>query len=1640
MADRTVSAQLRLDPSVFIAGMRAARAELARFNAEANRTGRRATGDFEEAEGGAQRLERSINRLLETQREQTRQQARGSEETRRSGEATRRQTDETRRQTGETQRNTQERRRNTQETRRSSDEQRRNSEETRRNTQETEQQRRTTERARDSRGRFISRTREDTQSQDENTRSRDRNRRQTQLGIRATTSAGQALAAAAAAASAMALAETSAAVAVGSFGLLAAPSIAKVVSAQEDLAGNWSTLSDLQRGTALEVRGLTDGYHALAASFEPQALGAFNTALGVANTLLPRFADIAGSTSVDVQRLLDRIGGFATGPEMDGFLRNAQQNAPRALDELGTTFTTTGSLALRLATDLTPVGLSFLSVANGALGMVNGLAHVNPLFAQFAVTALLLRAPITGLIAGVGNLTTRMQAYAAQTRGATLATRALGIATAASPALLVAAGAAMFLWASRASQARSASQRLADTLQIQHQAVGNNLAGYQRLADDLLPRLTAASARAGAALEKSSERGLTATSVTNRHGGAVKEAAEETFAYTAKLEQARTAMRHINSTSLELSRAYGISTDQAQRLATAAGVDLSKAVDKNGNLTFEAAQKIHTYAIAVENARTPTRAIALALDDAGNEALQMKDRVNALTAAFDASFGPSLQAFQATNQLRQGFRDLGEQLSKSKNGMAGNDAESLRLQQQFASQLSTVKDLANATFTKTRSMDAARAAVAQQLPLLYALAGRNREARAQVDALAQSLGINTFQVRTNRAAFVAQAAQMLGSRVQAEKLWQAYQRLTAAQRQGAGALGTYIQRVRDSAAQSRISALRTSGASGAQATYNSQVRAALPVLYALAGRNASARAQVDALARSTGNATGATNVSRGAFIRAASAMGIARDKAAQLWREMAKIKSRNVKINVSAQGLWTTAHDPGRRIPGLATGGPVPAIGPESTRAYDSVPAMLRVDEHVWTPEEVDAVGGHGAMLRMRAAARRGEIQGYATGGPVNFAGRSSPSHDVGTVLRPVYAGMDDLIDRIGDTMAAEWKKFAQSGGSVVAAARSMIGLPYSWGGGGIGGPSYGIGRGAGTFGFDCSGLTQYAWWKGRGIDIGGVTNPQWANSHQISEPRPGALGFPSGPSVHVMLASNRPGYVIQAPYTGSYIQEVPRSAPMWRWPNGAGYAAGGQVRRLGEAYTQGRATPDEARLARTLGLAGDPGGERHVAQIAPGAGPIRVWAEPETGGEAYIPLAASKRAQSTRILTAVASRFGLAVKGMADGGILSYADGGTDSLDLSGILGLYDEVYPSASASDLAGAKAGVKTQRGQVDLARRSLAKAQQSRADRIRAAQKRLERAYASKGKGRANRIEDAREALAKAKRTDAIRAAEARLKKERGDLAAATKKLSDTEKRYQLGRQTPTTKLSAALSLSIKNKGAFIANLTKLSDRGFGVLARELLNMGGTEAEKLAADAVKLSDKSLTGLQGKLGQAKQQQDTLEALPNILTTRSALRGGQVRTWQDLLKATGLSADDLSKAVRLMKDDLLKTTAGKTIWAQMIADGYATGGWIKGRPGTDRVPIRATAGEYMVNAGAARQRAALVEAINAGASDAVLRRLIPASVPVSVPVAGGDGASVPLIGSLNVNHVPGYSLPQDVTRAICHVERTIRYHRRRP
>ncbi|MGI5214684.1 C40 family peptidase [Plantactinospora sp. CA-290183] len=76
----------------------------------------------------------------------------------------------------------------------------------------------------------------------------------------------------------------------------------------------------------------------------------------------------------------------------------------------------------------------------------------------------------------------------------------------------------------------------------------------------------------------------------------------------------------------------------------------------------------------------------------------------------------------------------------------------------------------------------------------------------------------------------------------------------------------------------------------------------------------------------------------------------------------------------------------------------------------------------------------------------------------------------------------------------------------VIAAATAMLGkYPYSWGGGNQNGPTYGIccspsGRDdSDVYGFDCSGFTQYAFYRGAGINVGGDSRTQYANGYRVA-------------------------------------------------------------------------------------------------------------------------------------------------------------------------------------------------------------------------------------------------------------------------------------------------------------------------------------------------------------------------------------------------------------------------------------------------------------------------------------------------------------------------------------------------------------
>jgi cell wall-associated NlpC family hydrolase len=117
----------------------------------------------------------------------------------------------------------------------------------------------------------------------------------------------------------------------------------------------------------------------------------------------------------------------------------------------------------------------------------------------------------------------------------------------------------------------------------------------------------------------------------------------------------------------------------------------------------------------------------------------------------------------------------------------------------------------------------------------------------------------------------------------------------------------------------------------------------------------------------------------------------------------------------------------------------------------------------------------------------------------------------------------------------------AQASEYVIKRAMSQMGVPYSWGGGTATGPSNGIDDGAGTVGFDCSGLILYAF-AGVGIRLPHYSGSQYNMGRKIpsAEMRRGdVIFYGPGGSQHVTLYLGQ-GQMLEAPYTGSTVKISP--------------------------------------------------------------------------------------------------------------------------------------------------------------------------------------------------------------------------------------------------------------------------------------------------------------------------------------------------------------------------------------------------------------------------------------------------------------------------------------------------------------------
>ena len=111
---------------------------------------------------------------------------------------------------------------------------------------------------------------------------------------------------------------------------------------------------------------------------------------------------------------------------------------------------------------------------------------------------------------------------------------------------------------------------------------------------------------------------------------------------------------------------------------------------------------------------------------------------------------------------------------------------------------------------------------------------------------------------------------------------------------------------------------------------------------------------------------------------------------------------------------------------------------------------------------------------------------------------------------------------------------------TAIGAALRYVGQMYAWGGGSLHGPSEGWGPDVGVVGFDCSGLTRYAYAQA-GIGIPRVAADQYAALPKVSRLRPGDLVFyatdPSDPAtIHHVAMYLGGGQMIEAPESGERV------------------------------------------------------------------------------------------------------------------------------------------------------------------------------------------------------------------------------------------------------------------------------------------------------------------------------------------------------------------------------------------------------------------------------------------------------------------------------------------------------------------------
>lgn len=179
----------------------------------------------------------------------------------------------------------------------------------------------------------------------------------------------------------------------------------------------------------------------------------------------------------------------------------------------------------------------------------------------------------------------------------------------------------------------------------------------------------------------------------------------------------------------------------------------------------------------------------------------------------------------------------------------------------------------------------------------------------------------------------------------------------------------------------------------------------------------------------------------------------AKEEIRKLQERIADLKNKDVAVDVKLSSNYKKVKaDFDLKFPqSRALGGPILNLSGKGRKGVDTELVLAAYGEHMLDNQDVEAMGGHEGVYRIRQAAKRGELRGFKNGGAV------TRSVNVNTDSSPVPAlvDMSAWSKQIGSYMAKSAVATMQS--QVTAAAKAAQAESYAGG-------SYGA-PGAGKYG-----------------------------------------------------------------------------------------------------------------------------------------------------------------------------------------------------------------------------------------------------------------------------------------------------------------------------------------------------------------------------------------------------------------------------------------------------------------------------------------------------------------------------------------------------------------------------------------------